>query len=156
MLTYPRFTHLLIGRQHERVDRDKKTPPQHNKYNAADAFRLATLGGAEAINMSHLIGTVEVGKKADLVIFDTTSANLAGISNPFQGVVFHASNADVETVLVDGEVVKRDGKLTKVQWGPVAKELREKADRIRERHPESSLEALWAEYYTKFGGPLWT
>ena len=75
------------------------------------------------MNLSHLIGTIEVGKKADLVIFDALSANLAGAADPFQGVVFHASNADVDTVLVNGEIVKRNSVLTKMPWGPVALEL---------------------------------
>lgn len=147
-------THLdRSGRQHEHVHLNKLAPPAHNKYNSKDAFRLGTLGGAEALNLSHLIGTVEVGKKADLVIFDALSANLAGARDPFQGVVFHASNADIDTVLVNGEIVKRDGQLTKTAWGPVAVELKKKADEIRALWPEEKLENIWAEYYAKNGGP---
>lgn len=141
--------------QHRHVLKEGLTPPLHNKFNSVDAFRLATLGGAESLNMEHIIGTIEVGKRADLVVFDASSANLAGCIDPFQGIVFHASNADVDMVLVDGEVVKRDGKLTKLAWGPVAKELQEKAEGIRQRHPEEKLEAIWSEYYAKHGGPTW-
>ena len=126
----------------------------HNKFNSKDAFRLGTLGGAEALNLAHLVGTVEVGKRADLVVFDALSANLAGAHDPFQGVVFHASNADVETVFVDGEIVKRDGRLTKVEWGPVAVELKRRADEIRAAFPEDEQEKTWAEYYDKFGSPF--
>lgn len=63
------------ARQHEKVLKEGLKPPKHNKFTSADAFRLATLGGAECLNMSHLIGSIEVGKKADIVIFDATSAN---------------------------------------------------------------------------------
>ena len=105
--------------------------------------------------MSDSIGTIEVGKKADIVIFDAQSANLAGCPDPFQGVVFHASNADVETVFVNGEIVKRDFKLTKVAWGPVAKELKAKGDEIRQRYPDDKVEAVWDEYFEKHGGPMW-
>ena len=140
---------------HRKVLTEGLTPPMHNKFYSKDAFRLATLGGAEAINMSHLLGSIEVGKKADIVVFDASSANLAGCADPFQGIVFHASNADVETVLVDGEVVKRNGKLVKMDWTAVAKELQEKADGIRQRYPEDKLEAIWTEFYTKNGGPSW-
>lgn len=121
----------------------------HNKFKSSDAFRLATLGGAEVVNMSDIIGTVEVGKKADLLIFDARSTNLAGISDPFQGVVFHASNADIDTVIINGEVVKRGGKLTKVDWPAIATEVQAKAEEIRRRHPDEQLEALWAESYGK-------
>ena len=106
------------------------------------------------MNLSHLIGTVEVGKKADLVIFDALSANLAGALDPFQGVVFHASNADVETVFVNGEIVKRDGVLTKVPWGPVAAELRKQAEEIRRFWPVEKLEKAWAEYHEVNSGNL--
>ena len=106
------------------------------------------------MNLSHLIGTVEVGKKADLLIFDALSANLAGALDPFQGIVFHASNADIETVFVNGEIVKRNGVLTKVPWSPVALELRKRAEEIRRLWPVDKLEKAWLEYYKVKGGGL--
>ncbi|KIP11908.1 hypothetical protein PHLGIDRAFT_114220 [Phlebiopsis gigantea 11061_1 CR5-6] len=142
------------ARQHEHIHKNKLPPPAHNKFNSQDAFRLGTLGGAEALNLSHLIGTVEVGKKADLLIFDALSANLAGALDPFQGVVFHASNADIEIVLVNGEIVKRNGVLTKVPWGPVALNLRKEAEEIRRLWPVEKLEKLWVEYHGLKGGNL--
>ena len=60
------------SRELRRVGAAKETMPFKHKYNSVDAFRLATLGGAEALNLGDAIGTVEVGKKADLLIFDTT------------------------------------------------------------------------------------
>ena len=143
------------GMAHRKVLKSGAKPPLHNKFNSVDAFRLATLGGAEALNMADQIGTIEVGKKADLVIIDANSVNLAGIEDPFQGVVFHASNADVETVFVDGEVVKRNGKLTKADWAVVAKELRARSAEVRRRHSAEELEAVWSKYYDTLGPPLW-
>ena len=140
------------GAEHEETRKQKKLPPLHNKYNSVDAFRLATLGGAEVVNMSHLIGTIEVGKKADILIFDALTTNLAGISDPFQGVVFHASNADIDTVFINGEIVKRNGKLTRVKWESVAKELQAKAEDIRRRYPDEQLETLWVESHSKYTG----
>ncbi|KAL6309765.1 hypothetical protein BKA93DRAFT_814686 [Sparassis latifolia] len=141
------------GRAHEAIEKNGHCAPKYNHNNAADAFRLATLGGAEALNMEHLIGTIEVGKKADLVLYDAESTNLAAIADPFQGITFHATNADVDTVLVNGEIVKRDGKLTKNLWGPIARELKQKADAVRERLPKEKLDALWKQYYDTFGSP---
>lgn len=148
------LSNVTVGRQHEKVLKEGTPPPQYNKFKSVDAFRLGTLGGAECLNMSHLIGTIEVGKKADIVVFDATSANLAGAIDPFQGIVFHASNADVETVFVDGEIVKRDGKLTKVEWGPVAKELQEKAEQLQKKWPAEKLDEIWSEWYATIGGKL--
>lgn len=142
------------ARGHEEIERKGHTLPKYNKHRSADAFRLATLGGAEALNMADRIGSIEVGKKADLVVFDADSVNLAGIVDPIQGITFHATNADVELVMVNGEVVKRNGKLTKVEWGPVARELRKKAADVRERFPPETLEALWTKYYDTWGAPV--
>ena len=152
------FTQMRVGLQwarahdHEHIRLNKATSPFKNKYNSADAFRLGTLGGAEALNLAHLIGTVEVGKRADLVLFDADSVNLAGADDPIAGVVFHASSEDVHTVFVDGEIVKKDGKLV-MDWAPVAKELKQKADDIRKRWPADALEARWKQWYDAFGAP---
>ncbi|TFK82371.1 Metallo-dependent hydrolase [Polyporus arcularius HHB13444] len=152
------FTQMRTGLQwarahdHERIRLNKVTPPFHNKYNSVDAFRLGTLGGAEALNLAHLIGSVEVGKRADLVIFDADSVNLGGADDPIAGVVFHASSEDVDTVFVDGEIVKKDGKLVR-DWAPVAKELRKMADAIRKRWPADVLEARWKKWYDANGAP---
>ncbi|CCM01752.1 uncharacterized protein FIBRA_03818 [Fibroporia radiculosa] len=145
---------FVRARRHEHVERNKHTLPQYNNETCADAFRLATLGGAEALNMSNIIGSIEVGKKADIVIFDTDSPNLAGIDDPILGVTFHATNADVELVMVNGEIVKRNGRLTKVLWGPVARELKQRANEVRERFPRDFLEARWNKYYQANGAPM--
>lgn len=143
----------LIGRTHEKIYKTKQAPPLHNQYNSRDAFRLGTLGGAEALNMADQIGTIEVGKKADLLIFDAMTANLAGIRDPFQGIVFHASDADITTVLVDGEIVKKDGKLAKFEWATVAQELVGRAEGLRERFPDHELEERWQKYHAQSDGP---
>ncbi len=138
---------------HEKIHKTKQTPPIHNEYNSADAFRLGTLGGAEALNLADQIGTIEVGKKADILIFDSLSPNLAGIRDPFNGIVFHASDADIVTVFVDGEIVKHDGKLTKFEWRSVAQELAERAEDLRGRFPDNKLEERWREYCAQGGNP---
>ncbi|KAI0652884.1 Metallo-dependent hydrolase [Cubamyces menziesii] len=140
------------GHDHEHIHLNKLALPLHPKFSSAEVFRLATLSGAEALGLSDLIGSVEVGKRADLVVFDADSVNLAGAADPIAGVTFHASSEDVEMVLVDGEVVKRGGKLVR-EWGPVAKELKRKADDIRERWPADQLEKIWKKWYDTNGTP---
>ena len=110
------------------------------------------------MNLSHLIGTIQINKKADIVIYDALSLNLAGIQDPIQGIVFHATNADVEAVLVKGELVldKRvPGKVglrNGIEWKNVATELKVKGEEYRKRWPLEKLEELWAEYYSTKGG----
>ncbi|OBZ70117.1 5'-deoxyadenosine deaminase [Grifola frondosa] len=142
------------GCAHERVRAGKLARPKHNAYSSADAFRLATLGGAEALNLAHLIGTVEVGKKADLLVYDADSVNLAGIADPIAGVVFAASSEDIELVMVDGEIVKRAHTLVRVSWPPVARELQRRAQEVRERFPHEKLEEIWSKWYETNGPPV--
>jgi cytosine/adenosine deaminase-related metal-dependent hydrolase len=76
---------------------------------AASLLRSATVDGARAIGLGHLVGSLDVGKRADLVLLDGFAHLppdlVAG------GIVASAGVADVRTVLVDGRVVKRDGVL---------------------------------------------
>jgi 5-methylthioadenosine/S-adenosylhomocysteine deaminase len=73
---------------------------------------MATRGGAKALGLDHLVGSLEVGKKADLVLIkNDDSPVMFPLLNPYGHVVFQAQRGDVHTVVVDGRVVKRDHKL---------------------------------------------
>ncbi|MGF7175038.1 amidohydrolase family protein [Azospirillum doebereinerae] len=76
----------------------------------ADVFRMATLGGARAVGMADEIGTLAVGKKADLVVFDTRRPHLRPLVNPLGTLVHTGQGRDVEMVLVDGETLVEDGR----------------------------------------------
>lgn len=104
---------------------------------SADAFRLATLGGAEALHRSHELGTLEIGKLADLNIFDADSSfNLAGAADPFQAIVFWAGAEDVGGVMIGGEWVKRDGEFVNVEWKDVRREFVEGARSVQRKLEE--------------------
>jgi cytosine/adenosine deaminase-related metal-dependent hydrolase len=79
---------------------------------ARDTLEMATIEGAEALGLGDEIGTITPGKRADLVLFDADDFMTAPSHNPVQTVVFQADPSHIDTVLVDGEVVKRDGELT--------------------------------------------
>lgn len=80
---------------------------------AHDAFIMATIQGARALQMEDKIGSVTVGKKADLAIFNANSPAMLGAAqrDPVTAVVIHSSVADVDTVIVNGSVKKRRGKM---------------------------------------------
>jgi cytosine/adenosine deaminase-related metal-dependent hydrolase len=75
------------------------------------AIELATIGSAKAIGLDHLIGSLEVGKKADMVAFDLGRAHTTVANRPVGALVFSAHGTDADTVVVDGRVVLRDGDL---------------------------------------------
>jgi len=83
-------------------------------------LRMATMGGAKALGLGQEIGSIEVGKRADLVIIDLDRPHLWPVHDPV-ATYFHWGQAgDVETVIVDGEIVIRDGRSTRVELRQVA------------------------------------
>ncbi|MDX1643915.1 MAG: amidohydrolase [Thermoanaerobaculia bacterium] len=89
---------------------------------ARQAFEMATLGGARALGLDALVGSLEVGKRADLVVVASGGFHQAPqppAENPYSLLVYATRASDVETVLVDGRVVVRDGRVLTVDAGPV-------------------------------------
>ncbi len=81
------------------------------------ALELATIGGAAAFGMADDIGSIEVGKKADMVLFDTRRPEWRTLFNPLNNLVYSADGRSVHTVIVDGKVVVEDYKPTFVdEW----------------------------------------
>ena len=81
---------------------------------AADALsvlRMATINGACAIGMGSETGSLEVGKKADLIIIDTNKPHLIPMYNPVSHIVYAVSGGDVRDVFIDGEQLVKQGKL---------------------------------------------
>jgi 5-methylthioadenosine/S-adenosylhomocysteine deaminase len=74
-------------------------------------LRMATAGGARALGLPHLCGTVEVGKRADLILLDMGTAHNQPINDLFSQIVHCAKASDVRTVIVNGEVLMRDRRL---------------------------------------------
>jgi 5-methylthioadenosine/S-adenosylhomocysteine deaminase len=93
----------------------KDQGPDPTRFGAHDALELATIRGAEAIGMTDRIGSLETGKRADLVVHDTSSIVWTPRSaDPILQLVWAASGRSVREVLVDGRVVVRDGRCTTV------------------------------------------
>lgn len=90
--------------------------PATNPMSVDQAFKMATRHGGLALRRPDL-GVIEVGAKADLVVWNAReSPSLLGWSDPVAAVMLHASVADILHVTVDGEFVKRDGRLTAVNY----------------------------------------
>jgi len=81
---------------------------------AADVFNAATIGGATALGRSDL-GRLAAGSKADLVIINLRTTRYGPVRDPINALVEYGSGADVETVIVDGEVVVENGRSTRIR-----------------------------------------
>lgn len=89
---------------------DRWEIPVGNPFSVNQAFLLATRNGGLALGRKDL-GVIAPDAKADIVVWDGCSPSMLGWSDPIAAVILHASVGDIEHVLVDGEFVKRDGKL---------------------------------------------
>ena len=81
---------------------------------AAKALEMATLGGAEAIGRLQDLGSVEVGKKADLIVFNPHAIFSAPAYDPVTALVYASSPQSIESVMIDGNLVMENGVLPNV------------------------------------------
>ena len=101
--------------------------------NQRDMLRLATLDGARVWNLDNQIGSLTPGKQADIAIIDMRSPHLDGFGDPVAVMALGAGPADVETVIVGGDIVKRDGQLIGAHVDRARKLVRDTRDRLRSR-----------------------
>jgi 5-methylthioadenosine/S-adenosylhomocysteine deaminase len=128
------FTEMRLALAAERsranadaVSRDQAVPSV--ELDQRDMLRLATLGGARAWHLDDEVGSLTPGKQADIAIVDLRAPHLDGFGDPVTTLVMGAGPADVETVLVGGDLVKRDGVLV----GTHAQHARELMHKSRAR-----------------------
>lgn len=76
-----------------------------------DVLRFATVRGAQANGLAHKVGSLEVGKAADIICIRMDAINLAPVADPIAAVVYGAHAGNVDTVLIAGRILKRHGKL---------------------------------------------
>jgi 5-methylthioadenosine/S-adenosylhomocysteine deaminase len=76
-------------------------------------LRMATAGGAKALGLDAICGTIEVGKRADLILVNSETVHHQPVNDIFSQIVHCAKASDVQTVIVNGEILMQDRKLTK-------------------------------------------
>jgi 5-methylthioadenosine/S-adenosylhomocysteine deaminase len=100
---------------------------------ARDVLVMATRGGARALGLLDELGTVEPGKKADLVLVGRDAPHLAPGLDPWSTLVYAARGTDVRTTIVDGAVLVDEGVVTRLEGPAVAAEARDGARRLLSR-----------------------
>ncbi|KAH8690794.1 hypothetical protein BGW36DRAFT_306301 [Talaromyces proteolyticus] len=107
--------------------------------------------GAEAMGLEHIIGSITVGKRADILITSCDSLRLTPLHNPIDGLVLYANGSDIDTVLIDGEIVKQKGAFVHADWKAVGSRLRDSAKAIMERSKAISIERVRAKLLAVMG-----
>lgn len=97
---------------------------------AERVLEMATIKGAEALLLDRHIGSIEPGKRADLVLFDADTPEWRPLLNPVNNLVYAASGASVRTVMIDGRVVLEEGRLTMID----ERSLYDRVERLSREH----------------------
>lgn len=124
---------MRLALQTQRAREHDQTVNRDVRRKAVDVLRMATTGGAEVMQMESLIGSIVPGKKADLVIFRCEDIDTVPVVDPVGTVVFHAAPGNIDTVIVDGKVVKQNGQLVGVDWHSLHDQIVSRSQRLRDR-----------------------
>jgi len=110
---------------HKLISKDATT------LNAKTALEMATIGGARAIHLDKEIGSLEPGKRADLIIVGMNSAHQTPLYNVYSHLVYATKASDVETVIINGRVVMLNRRVLTIDEASVRAKAGEYRDRIR-------------------------
>lgn len=100
---------------------------------AMKILEMATRGGAKAMGREQDLGTLEPGKKADIVIIDMQKAHIAPVHRVSSALVYNANGNDVHTVLVNGQIVVDQGRCTFVDEEEIIKRAQARVNRLRDQ-----------------------
>lgn len=92
---------------------------------ADQALEMGTILGAKAFGLGDELGSIEVGKKADLILFDTKRPEWTSLINPVTNLVYSADGRSIHTVIVDGRIVVEGYKQSFVDEGPLMEKVQE-------------------------------
>jgi 5-methylthioadenosine/S-adenosylhomocysteine deaminase len=109
---------------HKLISGDQKILP------AEQAFEMATIRGARALHIDNLTGSIETGKRADIVIVDMDDLNQTPFYNVYSHLVYATKANDVRTVIINGRVVMLDRKLLTLNEALIKKDANAYRDKI--------------------------
>ncbi|MBF0243386.1 MAG: amidohydrolase [Desulfamplus sp.] len=89
------------------------------------AVKMATINGAKVLGLDKIIGSLEVGKQADIIVIDVSAPHLVPMYNPYSHVVYSATGRDVVLNIIDGKIVMRDRRLFTIDIDSVVSEVQE-------------------------------
>jgi len=98
---------------------------------AVTVLRMATIEGARALGIDHATGSLETGKKADIIIVDTDKPHLTPMYNPYSHIVYAARGNDVSHSIINGQLVMENRKLLTIDLDEIIARAREKSVQVR-------------------------
>ncbi|MDL1979955.1 MAG: amidohydrolase [Deltaproteobacteria bacterium] len=103
---------------------------------AYTVLKMCTIDGARSLGLDDIIGSLEPGKRADIIIIDTHKPHLTPMYNPISHLVYAVKGSDVTTSIINGKIVMEDGRLLTLKLEDIIEEIKIIADEIRGLKPE--------------------
>ncbi len=103
------------------------------KFSARRTLELATIGGARSMGIDTKVGSIKAGKRADIIMVDTRDFNIGVFTDPAHMLVTAAQPSNVDTVMVDGRILKRRGRLVHMPRADIVAESRAALADLRKR-----------------------
>ena len=113
-----------VGKVHKLFNNDRTLLPSD------EIVEMATMGGARVLGLDKIVGSIEVGKKADLVLIETKSVNMQPIYDYYATIVYSSNPSNVHTVIVDGKIVVRNKELVSGDFSKIRKGLLGLKDKV--------------------------
>jgi cytosine/adenosine deaminase-related metal-dependent hydrolase len=124
------------GRDNGQADEEGIAMVEELRLSCKDVVEFATVQGARACGLDDVIGSLTPGKQADLILISTDTLSLTPMNNPWGAIVYAAHPGNVDTVMVAGQVVKRDGRLLDADVEKVRRLALETRDYLLEQAPD--------------------
>ena len=96
-----------------------------------DVFRLATINGAKLLGMDKEIGSIEIGKKADMDIINLNYPQLTPLYNIYSQIIYCMNGSEVETVIINGKVIMKNKTILTINEKRVMDNANELANKIK-------------------------
>ena len=113
-----------VAKIHKLFNNDRSLLP------SVEVLEMATINGAKVLGIDNKVGSIEVGKKADLVLIETKSVNMQPIYDYYATMVYSANPSNVDTVIVNGKIVVRNKKLISGNFSDIREGLLNLKDKI--------------------------
>lgn len=124
----------LLLQAERQLNNQEGDVPLDIKRKTEDVLRMMTLGGAEALGIEHLTGSLTPGKRADVVVVKCDDLNVVPVSDPVGLIILNSNSSNISDVLVDGRFVKKNGKVVAISgegvWEKLKKEINERSARL--------------------------
>jgi 5-methylthioadenosine/S-adenosylhomocysteine deaminase len=100
---------------------------------AEKALEMGTIDGAKSVLMGRDLGSIEAGKKADIIVVDLAKPNTTSVTYPPSSLVYSAHGENVETVIIDGRIIMENREMKTLDENKVLKDAQKSTTRIMER-----------------------